>query len=58
MNPVLTVLIVILETLFAVGMIGSAAVILLTMFEDVEVMFEQDEAVGAASQIDHGVPER
>lgn len=43
MNPVLAVLIQILETLFVIGMIGSGIVILLSGIEDVENLFEEDE---------------
>jgi len=58
MNPVIAGLVLILEALFAVGVIGSAVVILLTMVEVARVMFEKEPPLGAPSQkIDRGVGE-
>lgn len=58
MNPLIAGLVLILEVLFAVGVIGSAIVILLTMVEDARVMFERETTPPAASQnIDRGMGE-
>lgn len=50
MSLVIAIVVRILEALFFLGMIGSAAVIVLTMVEDLEVMFEQEPPPGASGE--------
>lgn len=58
MGDVVATFVRILEALFAVGMIGSALVILLTTIEDVHVMFEKDAPpTGQSPEIDQGGPQ-
>ena len=45
MMEIIAILIRILEVLFVIGSIGSAVVILLSGFEDVETVLEPDERV-------------
>jgi hypothetical protein len=44
MDTVITALVQILEALFLTGIAGSALVILLSGIEDIETIFEPDEA--------------
>jgi hypothetical protein len=39
-----------LEVMFATGIIGSAVVILLTTFEDLEVLYKKEETPSAPEQ--------
>ena len=43
MEAVMLIMVRILETLFLVGIIGSAIVILMSGIEDIETIFEPDE---------------
>ena len=51
MNILVTALIRILEAMFLLGMVGSAAVVLETTIEDARIMFER-ETPAAVSNVD------
>ncbi len=42
MNPIVVVLIKLLEGMFVIGMIGSLAVLAVSLVEDVEVILDRD----------------
>ena len=50
MDTLITLLIWILEGMFAVGLVGSALVIVITTVEDIEVMFEKTEPLPTAGR--------
>ena len=43
MNPVLTIVIEFMESMFVIGAIGSFAVVIMTTIEDLEVILDKED---------------